>query len=136
MKVFQETTEWDWPNHIYFLSDSKDKIFGYIKRGSDQVETIKKPYRFFSKNRTFKEVPNTWGFKIAEEPVEEVKGKQYRVPGSTGTIYTVTDDAGVWTCTCPASRWSKDQCKHIQALKSQAPLVVKIVFNSVDFVSV
>ena len=121
MKAFQEITEWatdfDMPNHVYFLSDSKDKMYAYVNK-SGQVETVKTPYRFSVSGRKFKEVPNTWGYEVAEEVAVETTGKQYRVPGSKGAIYTVTDDAGVWTCTCPASKWQKGECKHIVKLKS------------------
>jgi hypothetical protein len=123
MKAFQETTEWDtefaMPNHVYFLSDSKDKMYAYVNKAG-RVETVRTPYKFKASGRKFKEVPNTWGYKVAEEVAVETTGKEYRVPGSTGAIYTVTDDAGVWTCTCPASKWQKGECKHIVKLKSEA----------------
>jgi hypothetical protein len=120
MKAFQEITEWstefDMPNHVYFLNDSKDKMYAYVNK-SGLVETVKKPYKFSASGRRFKEVPNTWNFKLAEEPEEVAKGRQYRVPGSKGAIYTVTDDAGAWTCTCPAAKWQRGECKHIKQVK-------------------
>ena len=117
MKAFQEITEWEWPNHVYFLNDSKDKMYGYVKASTGEIQEMNSPYRFKASGRRFQEVPNRWNFKIAEdEPVETV-GRQYQVPGSKGAIYTVTDDAGVWSCTCPASKWQKGECKHIVALK-------------------
>ena len=123
MKAFQELTEWDSdfavPNHVYFLSDSKEKMYGYVQAGTGLVQTMSKPYRFKASGRKFREVPNRWNFKIAEdEPEVAIVGKQYQVPGSKGAIYTVTNDAGSWTCTCPASRWQKDECKHIKSLHS------------------
>jgi hypothetical protein len=122
MKAFQETTEWatefDMPNHVYFLNDSKDKMYGYVRSSTGLVQTMSKPYRFKAGGRKFKEVENRWNFWIAEdEPVESV-GKEYRVPGSRGAVYTVTDDHGVWSCTCPASKWAKGECKHIVQLKT------------------
>ena len=121
MKAFQEITEWSTefavPNHVYFLSDSKDKMYGYVQASTGIVKTMSAPYRFKASGRKFTEVPNRWNFVIKEdEPVETV-GRQYQVPGSKGAIYTVTDDAGVWSCTCPASKWQKGECKHIVALK-------------------
>lgn len=122
MKAFQEITEWDtefrMPNHVYFLSDSKDKMYAYVNKAG-RVETVRTPYKFKASGRKFKEVPNTWGFKLEEELTEEAVGKQYRVPGSKGAIYTVTDDSGTWSCTCPASKWQKGECKHIVKLKSE-----------------
>lgn len=120
MKAFQELTVWDSdfavPNHVYFLNDSKEKMYGYVD-GHGIVHTVKTPYRFHSKGRKFKEVANRWNFVVKEEEPVETTGKEYRVPGSKGAIYTVTDDAGAWSCTCPASRWQKGDCKHIKSLK-------------------
>ena len=123
MKAFQEITEWAtefrMPNHVYFLSDSKDKMYAYVNKAGI-VETVRTPYKFKASGRKFREVPNTWGYKVAEEATTETTGKEYRVPGSKGAIYTVTDDHGVWTCTCPASKWQKGECKHIIQLKTKA----------------
>jgi SWIM zinc finger len=120
MKAFQELTNWDTeftvPNHVYFLNDSKEKMYGYVD-SKGVVQTVRTPYRFHSKGRKFKEVANRWNFVVKEEEVVESTGKEYRVPGSKGAIYTVTDDAGAWSCTCPASKWQKAECKHIVALK-------------------
>jgi hypothetical protein len=121
MKAFQEITEWAtdfaMPNHVYFLSDTKDKMYAYVNKAG-VVETVRTPYKFKASGRKFKEVPNTWGFKFAEEPEASV-GKQYRVLGSKGSVYTVTDDAGGWSCTCPAAKWQKGDCKHILAMQSK-----------------
>ena len=123
MKAFQELTEWatefDMPNHVYFLNDSKEKMYGYVQASTGLVQTMSKPYRFKASGRKFKEVPNTWNFKIREDEPEVATGRQYQVPGSKGAIYTVTDDAGSWSCTCPASKWQKGECKHIVKLRSE-----------------
>jgi hypothetical protein len=119
VKILQEITDWDVPNHVYFTNDSKDKIYAYIKASGGAVERFKVPMKFKVSGRKFREVPNTFGYSIDDKPeVPEVAGKQYQVPGSKGAIYTVTNDAGSWTCTCPASRWQKGECKHITALKN------------------
>ena len=121
MKAFQETTEWstefDMPNHVYFLNDSKDKMYGYVQAGTGLVQTMSTPYRFKASGRRFREVENRWNFKIEEE-TEVAVGKEYRVPGSTGTIYTVTNDRGAWSCSCPSAKWQKAECKHIKSLKT------------------
>jgi len=122
MKAFQEITQWstefDMPNHVYFLNDSRDKMYGYVQAGTGLVQTMSAPYRFKASGRKFKEVENRWNFVIKEDEVVEIAGRQYQVPGSKGAIYTVTDDAGVWSCTCPASKWQKGDCKHIKNLQS------------------
>lgn len=123
MKAFQEITEWDtdfvMPNHVYFLSDSKDKMYGYVKSSTNKIQVMSTPYKFKASGRKFKEVENRWNFKIKEDVIEVAPGKQYQVPGSKGAIYTVTDDHGTWSCTCPSSKWQKGDCKHIVQLKSE-----------------
>jgi len=122
MKAFKEITEWDCefavPNHVYFLSDSKDKMYGYVNSKTGQIEEPKKPYRFHVRGRKFKEVNNIWGFFPREELVPV--GETHRVAGSKGAVYTVTNDRGSWTCTCPAAKWQKAECKHIVALKTES----------------
>ena len=58
MKILQETTAWATavPNHIYYLSDSKDKLFAYIKAGSNEPTVLSKPIKFDTRHRTFKEI--------------------------------------------------------------------------------
>jgi hypothetical protein len=123
MKAFQEITEWDtdfvMPNHVYFLSDAKDKMYGYVQAGTGIVQTVRTPYRFKASGRKFREVENTWNFSVDDAP-EPAKGREYRVVGSGRNVYTVTDDAGAWSCTCPASKWQKGECKHIAKLKAES----------------
>lgn len=119
MKVLQEITDWDTPNHIYFTNDSKDKMFAYIKSSGKDIERFKVPMPLKVSGRKFKEIENTFGYTVDDQPEPiEVTGKQYTVPGSKGAVYTVTDDNGSWTCTCPASKWQKGPCKHIKALQA------------------
>ena len=121
MKAFQEITEWSTefavPNHVYFLSDSKDKMYGYVQTSTGIVKTMSAPYRFRASGRKFTEVPNTWGFFPKEELI--LIGETFRVPGSKGAVYTVTNDRGSWTCSCPSAKWQKSECKHIVQLKSE-----------------
>ena len=76
MKAFQELTEWavDHPvvNHVYFLNDSRDKMYGYVQASTGIVQAVKKPYRFFTKGRKFKEVENRWNFVVQEEETEDL----------------------------------------------------------------
>ena len=122
MKAFQEITEWDCdfavPNHVYFLSDSKDKLYAYIKNSTGEIKEFATPYRFKASGRKFQEVNNRWGFSPREELVPT--GETHRVAGSKGAVYTVTNDRGSWTCTCPASKWKAGECKHITALKTKS----------------
>ena len=121
MKAFQEITEWDCdfavPNHVYFLSDSKDKMYGYVKASTGEIQEMSTPYRFKASGRKFREVANTWGFSPKEELIPV--GETHRVAGSKGAVYTVNNDGGTWTCTCPASKWQSGECKHIKSLQAQ-----------------
>jgi hypothetical protein len=122
MKVYQETTDWGKAgvvNHIYFLSDSKDRMYAYINL-EGQIDEVKTPYRFYTKGRTFKEIANRWGFSPREKP--ESVGETHRVAGSRGAVYTVTNDGGAWSCSCPSAKWQKSECKHIVALKPEPAL--------------
>jgi hypothetical protein len=42
--------------HTYFVTNDKFKVHGYIKNGTTEVITFKKPLKFFTKGRTFKEL--------------------------------------------------------------------------------
>ena len=121
MKAFKEITEWDtdfaMPNHVYFLSDSKDKMYGYVKASTGEIQEMGQPYKFKASGRKFKEVANTWGFFPKEELV--LVGETHRVAGSRGAVYTVTNDRGSWSCSCPSAKWQKSECKHITALKAE-----------------
>ena len=118
MRVLKETTDWDTPNHIYFTSDDKSKLFAYIKSTGVKVEEFSKPIKFSTSYRKFKEIDNTFGY-VREEDTEVLPGKEYKVPGSANNIYAVRDDAGTWSCTCPASKWQKSECKHIKGIKAE-----------------
>lgn len=120
MKAFLETTEWnvDYPvaNHIYLLNDSKDKMYAYIKHGTDEVFEFKKPIRFSTSRRQFKEVKNVWGYiKPDDAPV----GRNWKVAGSRGDEYTVNEHMGSWSCTCVGFKFGKGDCKHIRELQTQ-----------------
>ena len=125
MKVLEEITVWDSkiaPNHIYFTDDSKSRMYAYVRQGTDQVFRFGKPIGISTKGRKFREIANRWNFVVKDgaEDVPKIMGKEYQVPGSKGAIYTVTNDSGTWTCTCPAAKWQRGECKHIVQLKTEA----------------
>ena len=59
MKAFQETTK-DWvgnvSNHVYYLSDDKRKMYAFYNVDNKTVTKFKKPIRFDTRYRTFKEL--------------------------------------------------------------------------------
>jgi hypothetical protein len=115
MKTIQEVTEWGVPNHVYFVTDAKDKMFAYVKQSTGEIKEFNQPLPFSASRRKFKEINNIWGFFPKKELI--LVGETHKVLGSNGAIYTVTDDRGLWSCTCPASKWQKGECKHIKELK-------------------
>ena len=59
MRVFQETTK-NWvgnvPNHIYYLTDNKEKMVAFYNVNTKQIKKFIKPIRFDTRYRTFKEL--------------------------------------------------------------------------------
>ena len=75
MKVLQETTDWGnvhSPNHVYFLNDSRDKMFAYLQHGSVRVKQFARPISFYTRGRKFQEVPNTWGYEPGQAAGQKV----------------------------------------------------------------
>lgn len=56
MKVLQETTNWEYPNHTYFVTDDKQKLLGYVKQNTTEEIMFSKPMQFDTRRRTFKEL--------------------------------------------------------------------------------
>lgn len=118
MKFFQETTDWNehgTPNHVYLFSDDKSKAFGYVKAGTEEVFKFKSPIRLDLRGRTFKAVPNSFGYEI---PAEEVEGQVWTVKGSKGDEYKVTETRGEFACTCSGFRF-RGGCKHVEAIRQK-----------------
>ena len=111
MKVFVETTAWEstTPNHTYFMDDSKSKAYAYIPVGKTELFEFKSPLKLDVRGRKFREVANTVGF----FPRSELKlvGKSWKVVGSKGDEYTVSEEDGVLTCSCSGFKF-RGQCRH------------------------
>lgn len=58
MKALQETTKWagNTPNHIYYVDDSRRKLFAYFNVVTKRVVRLKTPITLEIRNRTFKEL--------------------------------------------------------------------------------
>lgn len=61
MRAFQETTK-DWkshfevPNHIYYLTDNKEKLIAFHNVNTGETKKFKNPIFFSTRYRTFKEL--------------------------------------------------------------------------------
>lgn len=117
MKFYEETTKWETrtPNHIYLLSDDKSKAFAYVRSGTRDVFKFKSPIRLDLRGRTFKAVPNTFGYKIETEAVE---GRVWTVKGSKGDEYRVSEERGEFKCTCSGFRF-RGACRHVEDIRSK-----------------
>lgn len=76
-----------------------------------------------SRQYNWEELKTLWEpITFADTPTQpEVRTdvKNYEVEGSKGNVYTVTDDNGIWTCSCPAHGFGRGKdCKHIKQLKA------------------
>jgi hypothetical protein len=57
MLILQETTK-ELPAHIYFVSNDKSQLFGFIPEDSEVIgaRLFSKPMKFDTRKRTFKEI--------------------------------------------------------------------------------
>ena len=112
MRVLKEITDWDVPNHTYFVTGGKDKMFAYIKASGNVIEEFVQPLPFSTTRRKFKEVENTWGFipKVAEVVPD---GFVKIVLGSKGERYTITEVSGIRQCSCPGFKF-RSKCRHAE----------------------
>ena len=113
MIVVQEVTEWDdaIQNHIYFLSDDKSKMYGYVRKGTNRPFTFSKPLGFVASRRKFKAIENTWNFRV-----EKPTNPSWEVQGSKGNVYTVEKTPTGYTCTCSGFKF-RSHCKHIDQIR-------------------
>jgi len=54
-----------------------------------------------------------------ETPAVSRAVRSYEVQGSKGNTYTVIDNGGTWTCSCPGFGWRR-KCKHVEAQKNES----------------
>lgn len=119
MKAFLELTDWEGIgfncNHVYWMDDAKDKAYAYARWGNpDDTKTFTKPMNIDIRGRRFVEVRHDiYNFK---DPTKMPAGRTWTVQGSRGDQYTVTEEAGKFTCTCSGFRFRGD-CRHINEIK-------------------
>jgi hypothetical protein len=54
-----------------------------------------------------------------EIPAQTGVVRSWQVQGSKGNTYTVSDNGGTWTCSCPGFGWRR-KCKHVEAQKNES----------------
>jgi len=69
------------------------------------------------------ELESMWDKIEYVKPKEFIKTKvkkTYKVEGSKGNKYTIVDDEGFWSCSCPAHGFGRGKdCKHIIQIKNK-----------------
>lgn len=114
MKIIQEITDWTWPNHTYFVSDSRDRLYGYVRERDGAVVKLSKPIQFNVSGRKFTEIPeNSWGFAADEAAQTPSSGRTWSVQGSRGDVYTVTQEGLQFTCSCAGYKF-RSRCRHTE----------------------
>ena len=124
MKAFLEVTEWADTtvpncNHVYWMNNSKEKIYAYAKFGNPaEVQAFKSPIRIDSRGRKFELVRNIYGW---VDPDDEVVSANptWTIMGSKGDKYIVEKDGSVYNCTCSGFKY-RGSCRHITEVESNA----------------
>ena len=111
MIIVQETTDWAWPNHTYFLSDDRTSMLGYIRQGTEEFVKFSKPIGFETKGRKFDVIR-----KVERKP--EPAENTWHFEGSKGNIYTVVKEPHGLVCNCPGFQY-RGHCKHITEVDKQ-----------------
>lgn len=99
MDVLQEITEWDIPNHTYWVLNS-GKLTAYQIQGTSKKIVLNNPMSFDRARRRFRVVES-----IAEG------AEAITVEGSSGKTYTIVSGR----CSCPGFKF-RGKCSHTAKL--------------------
>jgi hypothetical protein len=121
MQYLQETTDWGGShvqNHIYYLTDNKRKMVGYIKAGTKKLFKFSKPMNFDPRGRKFTVLPlkaesDSVYFPASQEA--NTTGQVVEVQGSGGKKYFLRKNVNGWSCTCPGFMF-RHKCKHVEEM--------------------
>lgn len=72
---------------------------------------------------SWNEIQQMWDkieYKKGDAPKPTKTKSEWAVNGSKGKVYSVVNDDGFWTCSCPAHMFGRGKdCKHITSIKSK-----------------
>jgi hypothetical protein len=91
--------------------------------GEGKPEYFANPNRIDRRGRKFVEVKgNPWRFNLdarstPDEEAARPRGETWEVLGSKGNRYTVSRDAGRWSCTC-AGHGFRGRCRHVHEVST------------------
>jgi hypothetical protein len=121
MKAFLEVTKWPDTtvancNHVYWMDDSKDKMYAYAKFGNPaETQTFRNPIRIDTRGRKFEIVRNIYNW--ADPKVQVTANPTWTITGSKGAKYVVEKDGSVYNCTCSGFKF-RGACRHIQEVQN------------------
>ena len=125
MIYLKEVTVWDAPyfvpSHVYYASDDKSKIVGYIKSGERTLTMFKQPIAWDIRGRKFVQLPkkgepdSVYFKRAVSVSKRENKPAGITVQGSGGKVYTLNKHVAGWTCTCPGYTYRR-HCKHVESM--------------------
>jgi len=116
MILAKEITKWndgmDY-NHTYIMTESMDKIFGYFKKNSKELQMFKKPLRFDTRYRKFTVIKRNLQF-----AGQKSTNKTWEIKGSKDHVYTVEETENGMVCSCVGFKYH-GKCKHIDGVMNE-----------------
>jgi hypothetical protein len=113
MILFKETTDWNTPNHVYLLDNSKRYMHGYSILGVEPLHMFKKPIQFDTRGRKFEYVAE-----YDENNPYTDESVSVEVVGSRGDKYYVKLEDTAAECSCTGFKYRGD-CRHIPLARNQ-----------------
>lgn len=121
MKAFLELTEWADGgncNHVYWMDDSKNKMYAYARHGNPaDTQTFKSPITIDVRGRKFVEVRHDI-YKWTDPAQAPATNPTWTVMGSKGDKYIVEKDGSVYTCTCSGFKF-RGACRHVTEVENE-----------------
>jgi hypothetical protein len=121
MKAFLEVTVWPDTtvancNHVYWMDDSKDKMYAYAKFGNPaETQTFKNPIRIDTRGRKFEVVRNIYNWVDPKDIA--TANPTWTITGSKGDKYVVEKEGSVYNCTCSGFKF-RGACRHIEEVQN------------------
>lgn len=114
MKWYLETTVWNDArvlNGVYYLDDSKSKLYAYMSPIDSSIKVFKNPISFNTRGRKFVVNHTQPSVNIPDNAPSNLKG--IKVSGSNGSQYIVSlDSDGNKNCSCTGFKF-RGTCKHL-----------------------
>jgi hypothetical protein len=101
---------------VSYKGDVSGKWYVICSSDGDGWVEVGRPYTWAELKEMWQKIEYTKKLKVS---ISKVKKAEYKVKGSKGKIYNVTNDGGYWSCSCPAYGFGRGkECKHIVSLRN------------------